>query len=207
MFTDEDPNELEKEYRFSEWYPTIHEVIFTPKSWIMKYEDLFNGNVDELIATLPGKCCFARLDHASAKPKKPYFTSQEIIESFQKSDRCSSYFTNDMPVIIREYLILSSEEFRCFVHDKKFRAISTESEIPDIDKVRRLVDKLTFYSEYESYCADFTFYNGELMLIEINTPVWLFATSGLFDLDVPYDREILCGEYQGELIDYPVVRI
>jgi hypothetical protein len=43
------------------------------------------------------------------------------------------------------------------------------------------------------------------MVIEINTPVWLFATSELFCLDEPWDYNVLLGDYIPE-ISYPVIK-
>ena len=43
-------------------------------------------------------------------------------------------------------------------------------------------------------------------LIEVNTPVYLLATSGRFDLSSEAHREILCGELRPpEAITYPVL--
>jgi len=43
-----------------------------------------------------------------------------------------------------------------------------------------------------------------LWLIEVNTPVYLLATSGRFDLSSEAHREILCGELRPpETITYP----
>jgi hypothetical protein len=78
-----------------------------------------------------------------------------------------------------------------------------------IQEVQNIVDKITFYTDYNSYCVDFTFdqdRDKQLMMIEINSPVWLFATSGRFDLDEGYDYSILLGEYQPDIVNYPVVK-
>lgn len=206
-FTDEDPFELDKEYRFSEWYNIVKDYVYTPKSYIVTYDDLYNGNVDEIIKLLPGKHCFARLDTLSSKPTNAYNNSIDIIDDFIKSERTSHYFTKDMPVVIREYLLLKEIEFRCFIHDKKLRAISSEGALRNIEEIQSIVDKITFLTDYDSYCVDFTYYDNKLMLIEINTPVWLFATSGLFCLDLPYDQEVLLGEYKPDILNYPIIRI
>lgn len=110
-----------------------------------------------------------------------------------------------MKVVIREYLKLDNIEFRCFIHNKKLRAISSEEKISNIEEIENVISKITHYMEYDDYCVDFTYYNGKLMLIEINTPVYLFATSGLFDLTNPYDYEILLGKIVPE-INYPILR-
>lgn len=209
QFTEgDDPFELEKEYYFSEWYDIVKDTIYTPKSYICSYDDLFNGKIDEIIKTLPGKKCFARLDTLSSKPNFPYYSSTEIIQDLQRSERTKPYFAKNMPIIIREYLDLHSFEFRCFVHDKKLRGISTEDHIniSKIEEIIQTINHITFISDYDSYCADFTYYDGKLMLIEINTPVWLFACSGLFCLELPYDVEILMGTYMPDIINYPVIK-
>lgn len=205
-FTDEDPFELEIEYRFSEWYDIIKDAVYTPKSYIFSYQDLFNGKIDVLIQTLPEGVCFARLDTLSSKPKNPYNNSEEIVKDLRNSVRTSQYFTPDMPIIIREYVILKNIEFRCFIHNKKLRAISSEGRLYNIDEIIKTINNITFLTEYDSYCIDFTYHNDKLMLIEINTPVWLFACSGLFCLDIPYDVEILMGKYMPDILNYPIIR-
>lgn len=208
QFTEgEDPFDLEKEYYFSEWYDIVKDTVYTPKSYICSYDDLFNGKIDEIIKILPGSKCFARLDTLSSKPTSPYYNSDEIIQDFQQSVRTNPYFDQNMPIIIREYLDLNSFEFRCFIHDKKLRGISTECKILNIEEIIQTINHITFITDYDSYCVDFTYYNGKLMLIEINTPLWLFACSGLFCLELPYDVEILMGKYIPDIINYPVIKI
>jgi len=204
-FTDEDPNYLATEYYFSEWYDIVKNIAYTPKSYICDYEDLFNGKIDMIINKLPEKQCFARLDTLSTKPLVPYKNSREIVCDFETSARTNAYFTKDMKVIIREYLILNGIEFRCFIHNKTLRAISSEGDF-NLKEIETLINKITFYTEYDSYCIDFTYYQNKLMVIEINTPVWLFACSGLFDLDLPSDCEILFGNYMPDIINYPVIK-
>ncbi len=217
---DDDPFDLMLEYNFSEWYeiltnkdhPNGFHFIHTPRSYILEFQSLTENEgsiVNALIASMPNQQCFARLDCVSAKPKKPYRSAQEILDSFRSSDRCRPFL--GQKVVIREYKTLCGGEFRCFIHDKTFRAISTEFTLPNriVEEVKEMVEKITFYTDYVSYCVDFTFDHDcgdKLMLIEINSPVWLFATSGLYDLDEGYDYAILLGTYQPEIIDYPVIR-
>lgn len=205
----DDPFELDKEYHFSEWYDVVKDAVLTPKSYICSYDDLFNGTINNIIQSLPGSRCFARLDTLSAKPSAPYYNSTEIVKDFRRSDRTKQYFVEDMPIIIREYLVLQSFEFRCFIHDKMLRGISSEEFLSTINvqEIIKTINRLTFLTDYDSYCADFTYYQGKLMLIEINTPVWLFACSGLFSLELPYDVEILMGAYMPDIINYPVIKI
>lgn len=209
---DEDPFELMLDYNFSEWYEVLTPIVHTPKSYIFDYNSLIdNGGteIDTLIAKMPNQHCFARLDMASSKPKAPYTSAKDILESFQQSDRCRPFLGSK--VILREYKTLTGGEFRCFIHNKTFRAITSELPLsPEVIKeVQDTVDKITFYTDYTSYCVDFTFdhdCDDRLMMIEINTPVWLFATSGLYDLEEGYDYSVLLGEYQPDLIRYPVIR-
>ena len=98
---DEDPFELAKDYYFSEWYPIIKDKIYTPKSYVFTYDDLYNGNIDKLIESLPNKECFARLDTLSSKPKSSYKNANEIINDFTISHRTSDYFTKDMNIIYK----------------------------------------------------------------------------------------------------------
>ena len=213
---EENPFKLAEEYFFSEWYEIVKNnvcveeyMVDTPTSYICLYGDLFNGKVDEIIQKLPGTRCFARLDTLSSKPNSPYYNATQIIEDFRNSERTKKFFNEDMLIIIREWVDMRSFEFRCFVQDGILRGISTEAKIEDdqLAMIKKAINAITHYSEFECYCADFSFYeDGRLMFIEINTPVWLFACSGLFCLGLPYDAEILMGELKEGVI-YPNIRI
>lgn len=98
-------------------------------------------------------------------------------------------------------------EFRCFIHHNKLRAISSEFNIENLVEIINMVDNITHICEYEDYCIDFTYHLNKLMIIEINTPVWLFTCSGLFCLDEVFDVEILVGEYIPDIINYPILKI
>ena len=199
-----------EDYYFSVWYPVLEELsntFYTPKSFIFTYDDLMNEEkIDDLIKILPNSECFAKLDTLSTKPTSSYKKAIDIINDFKSSHRTKDYFTKDMQIIIRKYVEITNIEFRCFVHQKKIRAISSEGNLINIEKIIKLVDQVTFYLEYESYTIDLTYHNDMLMIIEINTPVWLFSTSGLFCLDEPSDYHILLGEYIQDY-PYPVIKI
>ena len=46
---------------------------------------------------------------------------------------------------------------------------------------------------------------ASLFVIEVNTPVYLLATSGRFDLSNAGHVDILCGEQMSDLVRYPVL--
>lgn len=184
----------------------------TPKSFMFTVNDLKNGVLDSHIATMKNKECFARFDSVSSKPIQPFKSAAEIWSSFTISDRCRHYLNDGTnAVILREYIYDLPGEFSCFIHDRKLRAISSTVHIEKshLAEIISTVNLLTHYTEYDSYTADFVLMNQavgrSLMLIEINSPVWLFATSGEFDLDVVADYTILLGEYP-YIIEYPVLR-
>lgn len=231
FFTNDDPEELQKEYWFSEWYSIVKDISYTPKSYIFDYHQLLDGTIDAFIqkhyATKGG--CFARLDPCSAKPDFPYQNANEILSSFESSERCFPYLLPTTKIILRDYLPLNKEnEFRCYIHQKQLRGISSKISftVLQLEEIKQQVTTITFYTDYDDYSIDFVYHHQEeqgeqeevennedenkhkkerLLLVEINTPVWLYASSGLFDLDLPYDREILWGKYQPEILSYPVV--
>lgn len=225
-FIDEESiEETIKEYYFSEWYNILEDckIVFTPKSYIMSFRSLINGEVDELINNLNRKRCFARLDSCSSKPSSPYTSSFEIFNDISKSDRTRLLLRNlNETLIIREWLDNIKCEFRCFIHDGKFRGISFSNDEcidisiwkdllkKEIQEIIRIIDAITFQTDYNDSVIDLCFYeneDGDIMigLIEINTPVYLCATSGNFDLDVVLDYEILLGDYKPDIIKYPVI--
>lgn len=220
QFTDEDPSQVDAEFHFSEWFPLIAPHVRTFETVVLTWGDLFNGRVDAVLQTpLYGGQCFARLDPCSSKPTRPFTCAREIQEHMEASDRTGMYlFARGvdadqrcaMPLILRKWQPNLGAEFRCFVHDKRLRAISSEDHLAQeiVEAVQVILTKITHYAEYSDYCADFTLVGDApmLTLIEINTPVWLFATSGLFDLSVVADREILMGNYIPDILSYPVIR-
>lgn len=206
-------------YNFSVWYPSIAGVISTPTSFILPQSSLLNNTCDNIINLLGGKC-FARLDRCSAKPEFSYSNSKEIIEDLKRSDRTNEYYKKGMDIVIREWLPNILCEFRCFVFDDKLRGISVGNDDTDLqwnDKVKEKLDMIKSIiliisrdCQYEDFTADFCFNinkNQEIVLtlIEINTPVYLCASSGKFDLEQGYDYNVLLGDYDKDLIDYPVI--
>ena len=206
-FTNEEPSELRKEYYFSEWYDIVKDLCKTPKSFIFAPENLHDGTIDKQISKLPNKECFARLDPLSSKPHYPFVNSKQIVESFSNSERCSGFLNTK--VIIREFVHGLYDEFRCFVVRKRFRGISTPIPLSEeqVLQIGKLVNLITHYTDYNDYSVDFGWVNGELILIEINSPVWLYATSGEFDLNDIVDREVLLGKYIPDIVNYPVVKV
>lgn len=111
-------------------------------------------------------------------------------------------------IIIREWIYGITLEFRCYIHDNDFRATSgfNVELYPCLDEIKSIINKIKHYCEYRDFTIDFGIINNKLILIEINTPVYLCATSGNFNLDIPYDYEVLLGEYQPDVISYPIIR-
>ena len=81
--------------------------------------------------------------------------------------------------------------------------------------VTELVTRIIDLTEYNSCCIDIMVpkemyigdFSGSLIVVEINCPAWLFATSGLFVLESGRDEGILFGEYFPDIIDYPVLKV
>lgn len=192
-----DVEDVIQDYYFSEWYDYFKDV--TIPSYIYEYDDLFNGKISKKIKEMG--CCFARLDTCSTKPTEPYYNVEEIIYSFRKSDRTCREFNKDMKIILRNWVDIG-KEFRCFIHNKELRAISGYCDRKNIPILQEILSKF----DYLDYTADFSFIDNKITLIEINTPVYLCATSGFFDLTIPYDYEILLGEKR-DIILYPVIRL
>jgi hypothetical protein len=69
-----------------------------------------------------------------------------------------------------------------------------------------MVNKIVKLTDNDDCTIDFGFVYHDIILIEINSPVYLVATSGYFDLSLPFDYEILLGDYNPELISYPIIR-
>lgn len=208
QFVEGDIEENISEYFFSEWYPLIKDHCYTPKSYIFDQKSLYDGTIDLLISQLPNNECFARFDTCSSKPEISYKSSKNIIFSLKKSDRTNQYFDNKMKIIIREWVYAIKSEFRCYVHDNNFRAITNFNlDHQYLDEIKNNVNKIRHYCDYSDFTVDFGLTeDNKIILIEINTPVYLCATSGNFDLNIPYDYEVLLGKYQPDIISYPVIR-
>jgi len=202
------------EYYFSEWYPHVCDK--TPESHVMPIAALTDGTVDALIAAFDDKKCFARLQQCSSKPDAPFYCAAEIVASLRASDRTRELFASAQTIIVRRWLPDIRVEFRCFVHDGRLRAISVQSQRrADIDLVNNCIDEITDMvhtiatdCEYSDASVDLCLCHrsDKLHLIEINTPVYLLATSGKFDLEQAYDYHVLLGDYDASIIGYPIVR-
>ncbi|MDB4352512.1 hypothetical protein OAA60_03665 [Porticoccaceae bacterium] len=199
-------NEIEKmeeDYYFSEWYDTIKDVCFTPKSLFFKINQ--KHSINEAIKS---GYSFIRLDTCSPKYYSPINDFDEMKRILFLSDRTRPYMQNRNHIIIlRKFIPRIVSEFRCYVHDNKFRAISGSSilVLDNIELIKKMVFEIVHYSEFRDCSIDFGFVDSKLMLIEINTPVYLFATSGKFDLDNEADCHILFGNYD-ENICYPIIK-
>lgn len=199
-----------KYYSFDKWYPQIENIIDTPKSYIFEINDLYNGNINKLIKKLPNQECFARLDCLSSKPIFSYKSSDEIISDLYFNNRTSDQIGVDTKIIIREWIYNITNEFRCFVCNGKLRGISCSFKrkllIEHIANITEMINKIVKITDNDDCTVDFGFVNEKIILIEINSPVYLAATSGYFDLSIPFDYEVLLGDYIPEIINYPVIR-
>jgi hypothetical protein len=214
-----------QEWHLSEYYHILIENnIPTPYSEFVTMSNLFDHPeiIDEMIAKFNNSQVFARTDSCSSKPNKPFYSADEIIISLRSSDRTNSLILDPKCILVlREYITDISDyyEFRCFIHDGKCRGISSSQPInidfkltqPIINDITSLINKIVFYTEYDMCTIDIAIHKYEhdrdILTIEINTPVWLCATSGLFDLLNPYDYDILLGSYKPDIVNYPILRI
>lgn len=196
----DDIQDIIEEYYFSKWYPLIKD--YSPKSFIFKQSDLFLLIDSDLTDVIKMNECFARMESCSAKPLGPYTSIAEILSSLSTSDRTREDFIKGGDIVIREYLNIK-DEFRCFVHDKVLRGITYAPK--NIKKHIKEIKEIIKRFDYDDFVIDFGF-APELIVIEINTPVYLCATSGDFNLDSPYDYEVLLGDYKPDIINYPVIR-
>jgi hypothetical protein len=131
----------------------------------------------------------------------------------------------DHHLILREWIneIDDLYELRCYVHDKKLRGISGPYCV-DVNEttmsrmflwkaaIRAFINNILHNTDYDHCVIDlllpincFDHAGGhiglkdKLEVVEINTPVWLFATSGLFDIQNPQDIAILCGDFDSDI--------
>lgn len=221
-------DDYSKSYYFSEYYDILDEFnILTPKSIITNLDMLFNNpeEINNIILSMPNQKCFARLDSCSSKPDKPFKTAQDIIKSITNSERTKRYI-NDIEhnLILREYIDNLDDNhynIRCIIQDKQLRGISGPYELSlnnDVineliqlkKKVKLFINHIIEITEYDNATIDiFVSHDFEdIILIEINTPVWLFASSGLFDIHNSYDSHLLFEEIDEDIqYNYPEMRI
>jgi hypothetical protein len=217
--------DITQEWHLSEYYSILVEnKIPTPYSEFVTIQNLFEHPemIDAKITKFRNSQVFARTDSCSSKPSEPFYSAEDIIISLKSSDRTNSLILDpNCILVLREYITDISDyyEFRCFVHDGKCRGITSAQPIncdfkltqTMLNNIISLINKIIFYTEYDMCTIDIAIHkydiNRDILTIEINTPVWLCATSGLFDLLNPYDYDILLGSYKPDIVKYPVLKI
>ena len=208
-FIDEtkDPiEEAEKIFHFSNWYPFLDNDIKTPKSYMIKISEL-ESKGSNIIKLLKDQC-FVRLDTASPKKIQKHNSIKTIPDYLNSSERTRESFKDPNHMIIfREWIECNSNnEIRCFVKDKILRGISGPYNCkPLISKksIINLVNKIVKQTEFDDCSIDLLIDNDELILIEINSPCYLFASSGLFTLHNP-EHQMILFEPISEYINYPI---
>ena len=218
-------NQIIEEYYFSEYYENlkIYGKIKTPESLIISLKNVFENKniVNENIKTFPNNEVFARLDTASTKPTFPYKNINDILNDMAQNERTRKHLKDmNHNLVLREWINLQNYyELRCFIEDSKLRATSGTTNLNHVPPInikkilQKIAEDVSFYCEYECFTLDIAIplFNelneNKYYIIEINTPVWLCATSGLYDLTIPYDIYLLTEEYNTEIINYPKMRI
>jgi hypothetical protein len=214
--------DLDKTYYFSEYYDLLVEYnINTPYSIITDLYTLYNNSnkINEYINQLQNNHCFARLDTCSSKPESPFNNHNEIITSLSSSSRTNIYLHNlEHKLILRTYIENIEKDYysaRCFIHNQSLRGISGPYFVDNIPEkklkyeIELFVKKIIEATEYNCCTIDILVpktYKNDFIVIEINSPTWLFATSGIFDLSIPYDISLLF-EDKIEYIEYPEMRV
>lgn len=220
-------NKIEQLYNFSSYYCYLElDNIKTAKSIIC---DMKCSNIEEIFNQL-NKPVFVRVDRTSSKSNKVFKSwsdaYNDLITSINTRNIVLSRNSN---YIFREAILDISNmiEFRCFVFKKILRGISIcfESDLKYKNihlfksVILSFISKVVISTELNDCSIDLCLskiqlYNllnnisidlSSLQLIEINSPVYLYATSGLFELDLPRHKEILVGKLQPDIISYPVI--
>ena len=215
---------LEEEYYFSEYYQIlIDNKINTPLSRITTLNRLYKKpkKINKIIKTQFNGEVFARLDRCSSKPELFFKNSGEIKQSLKLSVRTNQFLDDKKhKLILREYIkdINDYYELRCIVHNEHLRGVSGPLNIPSKINLNIFKQNIIRFIKNICHCTDYIcatidilikkddIYNIEkYIVIEINPPVWLTATSGLFELDNPEDTNILFGNLC-EYINYPIIK-
>jgi hypothetical protein len=221
-------NTIENFYWVSKWYDLIiSDGIKTPLSiFIEKSENNIGEKIDEAINKLGGKA-FIRLDTASSKNLIFHINNTTVFTDLSSSERTRPTLTNNKKhnIVIRKYLddINNMYEIRCFICKGILRGMSglydTNIKLTNIQllklEINKFIKRVICATEYKDCtidiiinkndCNDFLISDNikiDIILLEINSPVSLLATSGLFNLSLPFDRELLCGPIN-EFINYP----
>jgi len=220
VITDDAILDYVADFYFSEWYNIFEDfTIRSQCNWCIADLTKRPEAIDAAIAALPGGHCFARLDTCSSKPDKPFHTANEILSHLISSTR-TQFIVHAEPqhrLIIREWISdidVRFCEIRCYITDGVFRGISGGNPATMhrfLRDITTLVTKIVQDADYPDCVIDLLLprrCTDSIQLVEINTPVWLFATSGVFDITLPEDIAILCGPLSAlvDIIQLPVWR-
>jgi len=207
---------LIKYYSAENWYPLLENTDLTPKSVLIpisrKLSDLKNNEkLLEAIKKFP-KPFFVKLSSVSPKDvDKSLIVNDinDIYSLFTQSQRVKRTLYNDRQhyIFLRKVLpdCRTTPEFRVFVSNSKCVAI-TRNNIYVSQEHEKLKNKLIEFCDniikltmYIDCTLDVVYYkkNNKFYLIEINTPFYLLAGTGLYDEKLDYD--ILSGKVYNEL--------
>lgn len=220
-------SDIEKLYNFSDYYHyLLKDGIKTPYSVVCSMSD---PDVENKFNQM-SKPVFVRIDRTSSKSNLAFYFWRDAYNDLVKSVRTKEIVLSKASnYIFREYITDISKmiEFRCFVFKKMLRGISIcydeNVKYKNINLLKRiiksLVNRIIISTELDDCTIDLCILKSELhnllnnteiktnslTLIEINSPVYLYATSGLFELNLPYHQDILTGPPKQDILSYPII--
>lgn len=201
-------------FNMSEYIDCFDESdISMPKTKIIDSNMLFDqpNKVNKIINKFKNKIVFARLDKCSSKSHKSCSSAEDIINDLNSSER-TKHIIKNTKLVLREYMNMNSlDELRCIIKNGKCRGITANclknASVELKLKIAKYVENISFIAEFNDCTVDVLINkkNAEMIFLEINPPVYVSATSGLFDLNDPQDEELLFGDLN-EYIEYPKLR-
>lgn len=210
--------DINRDFNVTEWIGDLKKIK-TPKTIIID-----ESHIKEMMI-LNEDCFpngyFVRLDSCSSKNIRSYSALEynKAIEDIKSTDRTHYQLEIDpeQKWILRdwkpEWHDGNHYEIRIFIYNGEARAISInyrKISVEIVSKLRNGINNFTKQlieeTDYDDCTADVItsdFDNFEL--IEINSPVYISATSGNFDLSLPRDLEILFGDVDLDVVKLPVI--
>ena len=191
-------------YDATVWYPLLES--FTPESVLIPLNDdeiktlIYEQRLSDEKRSLVMSYIRSGYNFVKSSKKSSHFrikvkNYEQFIEEITHPQVIMSFKNGCKHIFMRRYIDNMTDEYRVYVYRSKLRYVEryiakSDNALGDAMKTRivEYIDVASPHITYEDYVLDIALLSdGQLMCIEINTPLYLFA--GLQHADYTFERD------------------